>query len=173
MSAHRGDFDAAELITHFTTVIDWARSVVPGKPDKTFKALDWGGLWVAHHAQPYDGAKVRARFGELMADPAVSAKKGIVPFILGGETDTALLSVRLFSDTVKATAYAAQTEEASAKGVSNCPLCAVGTGPNAIRLYAAAEMEADHVAAWSKGGASAVENCQMLCKTHNAAKGNR
>jgi 5-methylcytosine-specific restriction endonuclease McrA len=34
-------------------------------------------------------------------------------------------------------------------------------------------MEADHVTAWSKGGASTPENCQMLCKTHNRAKGNK
>ncbi|MBQ4204492.1 MAG: HNH endonuclease, partial [Thermoguttaceae bacterium] len=27
--------------------------------------------------------------------------------------------------------------------------------------------------AWSKGGATDASNCQMLCKTHNRAKGNR
>ena len=35
------------------------------------------------------------------------------------------------------------------------------------------EMDADHVTAWSKGGSTAIENCQMLCKTHNRAKGNK
>jgi 5-methylcytosine-specific restriction endonuclease McrA len=34
-------------------------------------------------------------------------------------------------------------------------------------------MDADHVTAWSKGGATAISNCQMLCKTHNRAKGNK
>lgn len=34
-------------------------------------------------------------------------------------------------------------------------------------------MEADHVTPWSKGGSTAPENCEMLCKTHNRAKGNR
>ncbi|MDR2874375.1 MAG: HNH endonuclease [Methylobacillus sp.] len=34
-------------------------------------------------------------------------------------------------------------------------------------------MDADHVEAWSKGGDSSVGNCQMLCITHNRAKGNR
>jgi len=38
---------------------------------------------------------------------------------------------------------------------------------------APAEMDADHVTAWSKGGATSTSNCQMLCKTHNRAKGNR
>ena len=32
---------------------------------------------------------------------------------------------------------------------------------------------ADHVTAWSRGGATDSENCQLLCKTHNRAKGNR
>ena len=35
------------------------------------------------------------------------------------------------------------------------------------------KMDADHVSAWSKGGESSAENCQMLCTTHNRAKGNR
>lgn len=34
------------------------------------------------------------------------------------------------------------------------------------------EMNADHVSAWSKGGATSIGNCQMLCKTHNRSKGN-
>ncbi|MCU9971136.1 HNH endonuclease [Mobiluncus mulieris] len=32
---------------------------------------------------------------------------------------------------------------------------------------------ADYVTPWSKGGASDVSNCEMLCTTHNKAKGNR
>lgn len=35
------------------------------------------------------------------------------------------------------------------------------------------EINAYHVAAWSKGGTTSINNCQMLCKTHNRAKGNR
>lgn len=34
-------------------------------------------------------------------------------------------------------------------------------------------MDADQVTAWSKGGSSTAENCQMLCVTHHRAKGNR
>ena len=44
---------------------------------------------------------------------------------------------------------------------------------NIIVDWNLAEMDADHVAAWSKGGATDTKNCQMLCKTHNRAKGNR
>lgn len=35
------------------------------------------------------------------------------------------------------------------------------------------DMDADHVTAWSKGGSTDISNCQMLCKSHNRAKGNR
>ena len=62
---------------------------------------------------------------------------------------------------------------AEKKGVSNCPLCAVGHAANRSRIYKFAEMDADHVTAWTKGGATDIANCQMLCKTHNRAKGNR
>lgn len=30
-----------------------------------------------------------------------------------------------------------------------------------------------HVAAWSKGGATDLTNCELLCITHNRSKGNR
>ena len=36
-----------------------------------------------------------------------------------------------------------------------------------------AEMDADHVSAWVKGGSTNIKNCQMLCRTHNRVKGNR
>ena len=41
------------------------------------------------------------------------------------------------------------------------------------KIYKLSEMDADHVSAWSKGGATTIENCQMLCKTHNRMKGNK
>ncbi len=41
------------------------------------------------------------------------------------------------------------------------------------RIWKIGEMDADHVTTWSKGGATDISNCQMLCKTHNRAKGNR
>ena len=48
----------------------------------------------------------------------------------------------------------------------------LGHDANARRIYDFKEMEADHVTAWSKGGDTREANCQMLCKTHNRAKGN-
>ena len=66
-----------------------------------------------------------------------------------------------------------KTEEAKEKGCSNCPLCALGNDNNKTRIYKINEMEADHVTAWSKGGATDISNCTMLCKMHNRAKGNK
>ena len=82
-------------------------------------------------------------------------------------------NVRVFGDKEKKLVYASQTADAAKKGVSNCPLCAIGHDANARRVWKLSEMDADHVTPWSKGGATDIANCQMLCKTHNRAKGNR
>jgi 5-methylcytosine-specific restriction endonuclease McrA len=79
----------------------------------------------------------------------------------------------LFDDATKRSVYEKQTSDAKAKGKSNCPLCAAGPDANKGKIYELREMDADHVAAWSKGGGSSANNCQMLCITHNRAKGNR
>lgn len=60
-----------------------------------------------------------------------------------------------------------------ANGISNCPLCAIEHENNRTKIWEFKQMDADHVSAWSKGGATSIENCQMLCSTHNRAKGNR
>lgn len=92
---------------------------------------------------------------------------------MGGKSETNLLDVRIFSDAIKQRKYRQQTEEAQAKGVSNCPLCAISNNANKTRIYTATQMEADHVTAWSKGGDTSLENCEMLCVVHNRAKGNK
>jgi len=109
----------------------------------------------------------------LYADPYVKNRKGIFEYILGGSTDTKLLEVRVFDEATKKSVYAKQKTEAEKKGISNCPLCAVGNNSNKNKIWTLAEMDADHVSAWSKGGATDIKNCEMLCKTHNRAKGNK
>lgn len=100
-------------------------------------------------------------------------RKGIFEFILGGSIDTKLLEVRVFDDATKKSVYAKQKIEAEKNAISNCPLCAVGNNTNNTKIWPLTEMDADHVSAWSKGGATTTKNCEMLCKTHNRAKGNR
>jgi len=81
--------------------------------------------------------------------------------------------VRVFDQATKNSVYAQQTAAARVSGLSNCPLCALGSDANRERIWSITDMDADHVTAWSKGGATDSKNCQMLCKTHNRAKGNR
>lgn len=173
MAQHRLDSDIKELLTYFTTVIEWISSVFVDPPDETMRGLDWGRLYETYHHKSFKTNEVSIALQELLNDPAVVDRKGIYEYILGDRVDSRLLNVRLFDSTTKKLAYNRQTSYAQERGNSNCPLCAIGTNANAKRIYALSDMEADHVTAWSKGGDSAVENCEMLCVTHNRAKGNR
>lgn len=172
MAQHRYDTDIDELKNHFDTVIDW----VDGIFDYTGKEMcgrEWGRLYRLYHGNAYSRTQVGERVAALMADLQVNDKNGIFEYILGGEQDTRLLNVRVFEKKVIKSVYDRQTADAKVKGISNCPLCALGNNANATRIYKQTEMDADHVTAWSKGGATDEANCQMLCKTHNRAKGNR
>lgn len=173
MAAHRQDASIDALHTYFTTVIDWIDSVFIASPDKAMRGLNWGELYERFHNQSYKGSAVDAHVQALLADFAVKSKGGIYEYVLGGMTNTKLLDVRIFDDPTKSAAYAAQTKKAEADGASNCPYCAIGHSANKTRIYKLSEMDADHVTAWSKGGATDLANCEMLCKTHNKAKGNR
>lgn len=173
LAAHRHDTSIAELNNYFTSVIDWIDAVFIAPPDSHMRGLDWGRLYETYHGQAYNTAALDADLQALLVDPYVSDKKGIYEYLLGGRTEPKLLNVRLFDLPTMQKAYAAQTAAAKAAGHSNCPLCAVGTNANKTRIYTAKEMEADHVTAWSKGGSSTLENCEMLCVPHNRSKGNR
>ena len=118
-------------------------------------------------------SSIRSMLAELYADDYVSDHKGIFEFVLGGCKETRLLNVRLFDKPTMRKVYQQQTDKAKAEGISNCPYCAIGHDANRQRIWKLEEMDADHVTAWSKGGETTIENCQMLCKTHNRAKGNR
>ncbi len=109
----------------------------------------------------------------MYGDVYVKKRSGIFEYVLSGETDTKLLEIRVFDEATKRNVYAKQTEAANAKGVSNCPLCAHGHDAAKTKIWELKDMDADHVAAWSKGGTTDPGNCQVLCKTHNRAKGNR
>ena len=83
------------------------------------------------------------------------------------------MNIRIFDERTKKAKYQEQTNEAKSKGESNCPLCSISDTPNKNKIWKISEMDADHVTAWSKGGATDAGNCQLLCKTHNRAKGNK
>lgn len=173
LAQHRQDNDIAELKTYFTSVIDWIGSVFTRPPDKEMKGLGWGRLYELYHSTAYNGASINADVNALRGDPAVTNAKGIYEYLLGGKKDKQLLAIRLFDDKMKRVAYEQQTQKAKAAGVSNCRTCSVDDNANKTRIYKLTEMDADHVTAWSKGGATDLTNLEMLCQTHNRAKGNK
>jgi len=172
MSSHRYDKNIIELKKYFNSVIDWVSSVFIDV-ESEMRGLEWGRLYESYHENVYDPVKVSKEVRKLYGDPYVEDKKGIFEYILGGSVDTKLLNVRVFDEAIKRSAYATQTAKAETKRKSNCPDCASGHDARKSKLWKFPEMEADHVEAWSKGGATSAKNCQMLCKTHNRAKGNR
>ena len=172
MSRHRFDNNITELKDYFNSVIDWVSTVFTDV-ESEMKGLEWGRLYETYRKQPYNSKTVSEEVKKLYADPYIKNRKGVFEYILGGSTDTKLLEVRVFDEATKKSVYAKQTADAVKKGVSNCSLCAIGHDSNKTKIWKLAEMDADHVTAWSKGGATDIKNCEMLCKTHNRAKGNR
>ena len=172
MSLHRNDDNIREMQTYFDSVIDWASGVFQNI-EKEMCGLPWGELYEKYHKQPYNPTEVAAKQRELYEDYYVKNKRGIYEYILGGCKDPKLLEVRCFDEPTKKSVYARQTAEAEKKGISNCPHCVLENGANKSKIWKLSEMDADHVTAWSKGGATDISNCQMLCQTHNRAKGNK
>jgi len=172
MSIHRNDKNINELKRYFNSVIDWVSSVFTDV-ESEMCGLEWGRLYEQYHKKAYDPKKVSVEVRKLYGDPYIKNRKGIFEFILGGSADTKLLEVRIFDEATKKAVYATQTAKAEKNGKSNCSYCAIGHDANKAKIWGLSDMDADHVSAWSKGGKSNIKNCEMLCKTHNRAKGNR
>lgn len=175
MSQHRHDTDCRELESYFNSVIDWV-SATFSMVEREMCGLEWGVLYEKYHNHPFSVDAITEQVMALYADECVRNKRGIFEFVLSRACDDPcyqLLDIRLFEPSTIKTAYARQTAKAKAKEISNCPLCAIGHDANRKRIWKSKEMDADHVTPWSKGGSTTAANCQMLCKHHNRAKGNR
>ena len=172
MGKHRKDTDITELKNHFESVIEWISSVFD-YTGKEMCGLPWGEFYKTYHTNAYSKTDISDKLNTLMADPFVHNKKGIIEYLLGGELHTELLDVRVFDDATKRSKYTQQTNNAKINNISNCPICASGTNANKAKIWEFKDMDADHVTAWSRGGSTDIANCEMLCKTHNRAKGNR
>ena len=172
MSQHRRDTNIQEIRTYFNTVIDWVDSTFDDVYPE-MQGLNWGELYERFHSNAHNHTELSVKVRKLMGDDYVGNRKGVFEYVLGGCTDTRLLNVRLFDKPTMRKVYQQQTDKAKAENISNCPYCAIGHDANRQRIWKLDEMDADHVTAWSKGGSTDIENCQMLCKTHNRGKGNR
>lgn len=174
MSDHRDKENINELYTYFNDVINWVSNVFIDVEDE-MQSINWGRLYEKYHRNPYDKNDVSKKLHVLYSDFYVKDKKGCYEYILNGsrEDDVKLLNIRLFDEPVKKSVYNKQTQIATSKEKSNCPMCVLENLSNKNKIWDYKDMDADHVTAWSKGGSTDVKNCQMLCRTHNHMKGNR
>ena len=154
MSKHARDAEATELWEYYRDVIDWVRMTFP-KYRKEMKDVnrDWGRLYHDFRDEHYDTALLEEEIGRLMKDDDVTSTKGIYLYVLTRQER--FLNLRTFDQRTRRAAYESQQ--------GRCPLCGM--------TYKYEEMEADHIIPWSKGGHTAAENCQMLCRECNRRKG--
>lgn len=171
MSEHRDNGDISELTDYFESVINWINGTFKDVESK-MKGLEWGRLWRTYSNNGYNPDELSAKIQKLLADGQVHNPKGIWEYVLGGEQDKKLLDIRVFDSRTKEIVYKQQTQKAKEENISNCPYCTKEGGVNAQRIYELKEMDADHVTAWTRGGDTSPENCQMLCRIHNILKGN-
>jgi hypothetical protein len=172
MSSHRRATHIDELKSYFKNVSNWISSVFTDV-ESEMKGLEWGRLYEEHHEKHYDPVEVSEKVHKLLGDYEIKDRRGVFEYILGGSVDTKLLNVRVFDEPTKKIVYAEQTKAAEVKGISNCSYCAIGHDANKGKVWSLNDMDADHVSAWSNGGSTEKDNCEMLCKPHNRAKGNR
>lgn len=162
MAEHRRDANASELWRYFENVIAWIRSVFPVYRSE-MKGLDWGKFYDDFKGQDFDANSLEEQVKTLMADDEVQSKTGIYEYVLYGQEKS--LNLRTFDNATKRTIYEQQD--------GHCPYCdQEQDGEHIGKRYEIAEMEADHIVPWSKGGKTTRENCQMLCKRHNNLKSN-
>ncbi len=143
--------NANELWLYFKSLIEWVAVTFP-KKRKEMKTVNWGTLFNESKNSELDPVKLEAEIAKLMADDDVTKKSGIYPYVLNHEERN--LSIRAFTDNQKREAYERQ------KGI--CPVCG--------KHFELAQMQADHITPWSKGGKTISNNCKMLCADDNRRK---
>ncbi len=169
MQKHQNDHDANELWQYYLNVINWVEMLyLDTNKNAVYKnkmaGLPWGIWYNKYHKNQYNSNDIKSEAERLFKDPYVTDKKGVFEYVLTNHTpeDLRLINVRVFDEPTKQKVYNKQN------GV--CPDCKA-QGLN--KHYELKDMEADHVSAWSKGGSTDINNCQLLCIHHNRLKGNK
>jgi hypothetical protein len=152
MAIHQPDPNANQLWLYFQKVIQWVEAVFPNTRSE-MKGIEWGLLYNRFKDEVHDSAKLEAELRTLLIDDDVTKKKGAYTYVL--TRDEKYLAIRQFTPAMRRAAYERQS------GI--CPVCK--------KHYEIAEMEADHITPWSKGGKTSSDNCQMLCLEDNRRKG--
>lgn len=159
MAKHQHDTNCNELWLYFQAVINWTKATFPNYRN-LMKGLDWGIFYNKYGKNAYDPKEFENRIVELLDDEEITNQRGIYEYLLSGNEKH--LNLRAFSEKIKRQVYEKQ------KGI--CPKC---KAEGKTEHYELDEMEADHITPWSEGGKTAIDNCQMLCRYHNRAKGSK
>lgn len=154
MSKNQHNKNANELWLYFQQVISWIK-IVYKNYRREMKGVNFGKLYNLFKNNNYDGNEIEARIQQLMMDDDVTKKSGIYEYVLSNNEK--VLNVRKFTNSQKREVYEKQS------GV--CLVCG--------KTFDISEMEADHIVAWSNGGKTSIDNCQMLCKKCNREKSNK
>ena len=154
MGIHQKDRDAEALWEHFSSVIDWVKSVFTNYRG-AMKGVDWGSLHKDYKDVKLDPKRIETEIEELVQDEDVQNQSGIYPYILRREERH--LNLRTFSKVVKQRVYEKQKKR--------CKLCAEEKDIS--------EMEADHIKPWVDGGKTEEQNCQVLCRDCNRRKSDK
>jgi hypothetical protein len=151
MSEHQHKKDASELWGYFNDVIVWLENNF--KIKRIMKGVDWGKLYNNFKDKVFDKNKINKKAEELIIDDEVTKKSGIYPYLITSEEK--YLSLRAFPESIKLKIHQKQN--------GKCKVC--------NEKFEISEMQADHIKAWSEGGKTTEENCQMLCiKDHKLMK---
>ena len=154
MAKHQFDNNANELWLYFKSVIDWVKVLFPNYR-KEQKGIEWGELYNKYKDLDFNPSELEKKVKNLMQDEDVTNKKGIYEYLLSGKEK--FLNIREFDDKIKRKIYEEQN------GI--CKICG--------NHFEFEEMQGDHIIAWSKGGKTEKDNCQMLCERCNKEKSNK
>lgn len=154
MAQHQHDFNANELWTYFSSVIDWVKTNFTNNR-REMKGIPWGILYNDYKDAELNPTELEERVKQLMQDDEVTSRKGIYIYLLTGEEKW--LSLRAFSEKDKRAKYEEQ------QGI--CPICG--------NHFEYEEMQGDHNIPWSRGGKTTYDNLVMLCHRCNQEKSNR
>lgn len=162
MAKHQNEANATDLWSYYQSVLQWAKSTFPAKR-KELASVDWGRLFHAYGSTFPDGDQLEERVKLLMSDEDIQKPAGIYAYVFDG--DVRHLNIRAFSPAQKRVAYEKQNALCA-----NGAHCRTPGNADGKKKFALAEMEADHVTPWSKGGHTVQDNCQMLCLPCNRQK---
>lgn len=152
MAEHQHDVNALALWQYFQAVITWVKATFPNQRKKLMQGQDWGVWYNKYKDEMLDSKYLESRIVELIDDEEVENKKGIYPYLLTGQEK--YLNLRAFTPKDIQKMYQTQN------GI--CPMCK--------EYFELAQMDADHIIPWSKGGKTNLANGQMLCRPCNMQK---